>query len=132
MNIGILTLFHENYNWGGVLQGYALKTLIEYLVEAYGKDKLCFILPLPRMDQENIYGDGQNRKGGVVAPLSRYIEIEIELFEKFGVKYVDFSDSFPVPACNTGDEFTIDGLHPNSKGHRLIAERLYTELKKPF
>ena len=29
MNIGILTLFHENYNWGGVLQGYALKTLIE-------------------------------------------------------------------------------------------------------
>lgn len=29
MKIGILTLFHDNYNWGGVLQGYALKTLIE-------------------------------------------------------------------------------------------------------
>lgn len=29
MKIGILTLFHDNYNWGGVLQGYALKTLLE-------------------------------------------------------------------------------------------------------
>lgn len=29
MKIGILTLFHKNYNWGGVLQGYALKTLLE-------------------------------------------------------------------------------------------------------
>lgn len=29
MNIGILTLFHENNNWGGNLQGYALKSYIE-------------------------------------------------------------------------------------------------------
>ncbi len=29
MKFGILTLFHKNYNWGGVLQGYALKTLLE-------------------------------------------------------------------------------------------------------
>ena len=29
MKVGILTLFHYNNNWGGVLQGYALKTLLE-------------------------------------------------------------------------------------------------------
>lgn len=29
MKIGILTLFHGNYNWGGVLQGYALKHYLE-------------------------------------------------------------------------------------------------------
>lgn len=29
--IGIITLFHDNYNWGGVLQGYALKKTIEQL-----------------------------------------------------------------------------------------------------
>jgi coenzyme F420-reducing hydrogenase beta subunit len=28
LKIGILTLFHGNMNWGGVLQGYALKTLL--------------------------------------------------------------------------------------------------------
>ncbi len=31
MKIGILTLFYGNINWGGVLQGYALKTVIEEL-----------------------------------------------------------------------------------------------------
>ncbi len=29
MKIGIITLFHGNINWGGALQGYALKTVIE-------------------------------------------------------------------------------------------------------
>lgn len=29
MKVGILTLFHGNDNWGGVLQGYALKTYLE-------------------------------------------------------------------------------------------------------
>lgn len=29
IRIGTLTLFHKNYNWGGVLQGYALKYYIE-------------------------------------------------------------------------------------------------------
>ncbi len=29
MKIGILTLFHGNANWGGVLQGYALKNVLE-------------------------------------------------------------------------------------------------------
>lgn len=29
MKVGIFTLFHKNYNWGGALQGYALKTYIE-------------------------------------------------------------------------------------------------------
>ena len=29
MKIGILTLFYDNINWGGVLQGYALKTYLE-------------------------------------------------------------------------------------------------------
>lgn len=33
MKVGILTLFHYNNNWGGVLQGYALKTLLELSVK---------------------------------------------------------------------------------------------------
>ena len=31
---------------------------------------------------------------------------------------------FPCPTTNTGDEYTTDGLHPNAKGHALIAERI--------
>lgn len=36
MKIGILTLFYGNVNWGGVLQGYALKTAIEQLAMECG------------------------------------------------------------------------------------------------
>lgn len=36
--IAILTLFHENYNWGGVLQGYALRRKIAALCAAKGEE----------------------------------------------------------------------------------------------
>ena len=42
MRIGILTLFHRNYNWGGVLQGYALKTLLEKDFENIQADLLIY------------------------------------------------------------------------------------------
>ena len=42
MKIGILTLFHENYNWGGVLQGYALKTYLETSFENVQADLLIY------------------------------------------------------------------------------------------
>lgn len=42
MKIGILTLFHGNNNWGGVLQGYALKTLLEQKYENVQVDILVY------------------------------------------------------------------------------------------
>lgn len=42
MKIGILTLFHGNNNWGGVLQGYALKTLLEQKYENAQVDILVY------------------------------------------------------------------------------------------
>ncbi len=108
----------------------ALKILIEYLIDTYGKEKLCFILPLPRVNQDSIYGEDPVRKGGPSHPLSVYKAIEKEMFDYYGLYYLDISDLFPVPTSYDGDELTVDGLHPNNKGHKLIAERLYAELKK--
>lgn len=42
MKVGILTLFHGNDNWGGVLQGYALKTLIESIRQDVQVDLLIY------------------------------------------------------------------------------------------
>ena len=42
MKVGILTLFHGNNNWGGVLQGYALKTLIEAEIPGTTADILIY------------------------------------------------------------------------------------------
>lgn len=100
----------------------ALKHLVEYLLSVYGKEKLCFILPTHRYNEDNPYGEGNKAVAG--APLSAYVQAEIEVFERYGVEYLDFRNLFPLPKVNTGDELTKDGLHPNDKGHELLAKQI--------
>lgn len=100
----------------------ALNNLIEYLTEKYGKEKLCFILPIPRYNQSSVYGEG--RKTEALYPLSDYINAEREIFEAHGIKYLDMSGMFPEPKTNAPGELLADGLHPTDKGHRMIAEYL--------
>lgn len=106
----------------------AFDNLVEYLKGTFGK-KLCFVLPLPRYDQNNPFGDGSKVVAG--ATLAEYIRAEKEVLDSYGVDYLDLSADFPVPVTNIGDELTMDGLHPNPKGHKLIADRLifYLESK---
>lgn len=119
----------------------AFKKLVEKLLEDYGREKLLFLLPLPRYDQNNVLGENEVKKGGVfpvslhdkdhpieyLYPLSAYIEAEKNVLEKYQIRYLDFSDRFPEPQTNTGDELTMDGLHPNIKGHHKLAEWIAAE-----
>lgn len=108
----------------------ALIELVEYLISTYGKEKLCFILPIHRFNEDNPLGEGGRKETG--EPLSTYVRIEREIFEKYGVEYLDLSHVFPIPLVETGDELTTDGLHPNDVGHKLLADQLieYIEKKK--
>ncbi len=45
---------------------------------------------------------------------------------KFGVPLL----AFPMNGIVKNPKLTVDKFHPNQEGHRLIAERLYAELKK--
>ncbi len=122
----------------------AFRQLVEMLIDTYGKEKLLFLLPLPRYQQEDVYGENGAKRGGNfpvsqhdkdhpfanLYPLSTYIRAEREVLETYGVDYLDFADRFPEPKCNTGDDLTMDGLHPNIKGHRLLAEWIAEELVK--
>ncbi len=105
----------------------AFEELVRYLTENFPKEKLCFIMPLPRFDQDNLLGDGS--KEFPVAPLSTYIAIEKEILEKYEVEYLDLAADFPVPQECGESELTVDGLHPNPKGYRLIADRLIAYLE---
>lgn len=122
----------------------AFRQLVEMLITTYGKEKLLFLLPLPRYQQDDIYGENGAKRGGDfpvsrhdakhpftnLYPLSDYIRAEREVLEAYGIAYLDFADRFPEPKCNTGDELTMDGLHPNIKGHRILAGWIAEELKK--
>ena len=101
----------------------AVNSLIEKLSARYGKEKLHFILPLHRYNEDNVYGEGNKTKAG--APLSVYVSLLKEILQKHGIPSLDFGKEFPIPATNDGsDGLTVDGLHPNDKGHRILAEKI--------
>lgn len=106
-----------------------LNNLIEKLGRIYGKEKICFILPARRFNDESLYGEG--RKTEPSLPLKGYVDIIKSVCEKNGIDYIDlYSDGFPKSVTNGGDEFTIDGLHPNDKGHLFIAEKIKEYLQR--
>jgi lysophospholipase L1-like esterase len=108
-----------------------LRCLIEYLLGVYGKEKLCFITPLPRYMEDDAKGENGG-KPHEVAPLSKYVEIIREVTSAYGIAVLDLyaEQFFPRPTTDKGDDYTADGLHPNAEGHARLAERIARYLKE--
>jgi len=106
------------YTFGG-----ALNTLVDKLIKTYGKDKVVFITPLKRVDE-----DHPNPNSGKY--LSEYVALMKKILERRGIRYLDFYEELlPRPDTAELSEFFVDGLHPNDKGHRIITERICEFLK---
>ena len=102
----------------------AVRELTEYLIAKYGKEKLCYILPLPRYNQDNPLGDGSWLITSQRPALTCYVKAEKDILAEYGIDTIDLSDIFEIPEVDTPTELMQDGLHPNDKGHLLIAERV--------
>ena len=106
----------------------AMHNLVAYLIKEFPKEKLCFILPIPRVDQDNPLGDGS--KDSPIAPLIDYIQAEKEILSHYGVEYIDLTDKMYKPTSYQDDgRLFVDGLHPNDKGHIFLADCLEEYLK---
>lgn len=124
LHLGKVGVRDENTFVGG------LYLLIDALIEKYGKDKLCFLLPLPRYDENPrcCKGEEANETG---APLSEYIECMRNILSEYGIEYIDlYKNGFPKPEVNTGDEYTVDGLHPNDNGYEFLANIICQNLEE--
>ena len=98
----------------------AMHELVAYLVSEFDRKKLCFIMPIPRYDQDNLYGDGS--KDEPMYPMSAYIAAEKEVLDYYSVEYLDLADKFYVPTTTQDDgDLYADGLHPNAAGHSFLA-----------
>ncbi len=108
----------------------AFSSLAEYMQKNFG-EKLCFILPLYRYAQDDMRGeDGQ--KLFPVGTLKDYIEAERKVLEAYKIEYLDLSDTFYEPKTKENADIYADGLHPNTKGHRVLADKLIEYLEKRF
>ena len=106
----------------------ALKNLVKYLVETYGRERLCFILPLHRFNERNLFGDGTKKQA--VATLQEYVEILKEVLLYFNIDFFDFDKEIPEPLDMTNNGFFKDGLHPNDRGHQAIANKIVEYYKE--
>ena len=99
------------------------------LIGTYGKDKICFILPIRRFQEEDLFGQGHRKEPTL--NLKGYVDIIRSKCKKEGVDYIDlYKDGIPKPLTDKGDEYTADGLHPNDKGHLFIAEKIKEYLER--
>lgn len=102
----------------------AVTLLLRMLTERYGADRLCFILPLPRVGEENVFGEGNKEKPSL--PLTGYTAIIREVLNSFGISYIDLRAQFLAEGLKA---LTADGLHPNAAGNLIIADAICNYLR---
>ena len=106
-----------------------MKNLVKELLKIFKKENICFIIPLPRFNENDPLGEGNKDKNVKNYPLSEYRKVMKEICELNKVDYLDFCDKFPIPPKESSEYFA-DGLHLNVKGHQLLADLLIEYLKK--
>lgn len=96
----------------------AINLLVDKLLEVFSIKQIIFLLPLKRFNEEETLNF--NQKG-----LYDYVEAIKQVLTKRRIEYIDtYNDGIVKPITNLGDEYTVDGLHPNDRGHALIAKKI--------
>ena len=107
-----------------------LRNVAKYLVDTFGKDRVCFILPTHCCNEDNPYGEFGKAKPRPYYPLRDYVEAEIKVLNDLGVEFLDLRGLWDVPESYAQNDILYDGLHPNKNGHRLLGEAIIAYLKK--
>lgn len=106
----------------------AMRTLIESLSLEYGKEKLRFILPCRKFD-ENAFNPYAEEK----LTLKDFVNAEKKILEEYEIPYLNlFEEWVEAPTSQKDEGYFKDGIHPNDRGHQEIAEKVCEFLKKNF
>ncbi len=100
----------------------AVNMLFSTLIGMYGKQNVIVVLPLKRFNMNKA-----NSVTGKV--LSDYVDVIKYYVDLYGLKCMDlFNQSFDMPPEGQS-EFFIDGLHPNDRGYKILAEKFCEFIK---
>ncbi len=104
----------------------ALHTLYTQLMHQFPDALIVPMTPLHRANENNPYGDWDEDSGVCCGILRDYVNAIRQVAEYYSLPVCDlFATSGIVPAIPENRErYCPDGLHPNDRGHEIIASRL--------
>lgn len=98
----------------------ALNSLISDLKEKYPSAKVIFMTPIRRRNETLPNHDGK--------VLKDYVKAIIAITKNHNIPLIDLYNSGIINPNDT--DILPDGLHPNDKGHAIMADYIATELLK--
>lgn len=114
----------------------ALNEIACGLKTAHPDSQIVFVTPLHR------YGFGTSKilgtqftydyiPNGKCHTLSDYVNAIKDICKKYSIPVIDLYNQYPIDPTNEAERniYMPDGLHPNAKGHKLIADLLLLNLK---
>lgn len=101
-----------------------LKKLCAGLKESYPDANIVFLTPLPG-EFGGMHNSSNNETG---SSMWDYVDAMQKICAKYDIPVIDLYHNFDINADNY-DTYTVDGLHPNEKGHDLIAKAVEKYIK---
>ena len=108
--------------------------LMNYLRQAYGDKPIIFMTPARsflRREVDDLYPSVHGAKQVPGKPLKNYAEVIQETAKQFDVKVLNLYDDLGIDPHipEHFEKYTVDGLHFNAEGHRLLAQKLTEFIK---
>ncbi len=106
----------------------AVNNLIDSLSAKYGRERIVFITPCRRFFEDSHKATYSDK---TVEPFPNFVNMLIKILEKKNVRYIDLYNDpeMPKPLSTSNEGCFVDGLHPNDKGHRHIADKVIEVVK---
>lgn len=115
LDVPLGTISANNYDDTTFIGAY--QQSIEHILRQNNNIRLVLITPIHR-DKDGYTSSSQNLAGYY---LSDYVNAVIELGKLYGIPAIDCYNNFEINSKNIF-QYTIDGLHPNNNGHKIIGE----------
>ena len=116
---------YDKYTFAG-----ALRSALEKLKEEYPHMRIVLATPTYSWyvyEEEPLTCEDRDLGGGV---LEDYVDVQMQVAESLGVEVIDlYHDFFPHEEWEDWRLYTVDGVHPNEQGRKLIAEKISRYLK---
>lgn len=108
----------------------ALRSALRTLQERYPQMRIVLVTPTYSWyiyyEEKNVTCEVNNQGGGI---LEEYVNAQIQVAESMGVEVIDlYHDFYPHNEWSDWERYTMDGVHPNEEGRKLIAEKIYKYL----